>query len=224
MSAVSAERKASLVDAVKRLQAYEEIQNNMGRLMAAFNFRQADKVLSHFALERPDVWLEFADEGVFEGPDAIRQIIGETVGAPVKAGEMLDLQLNTPIVEVARDLRTAKGVWWSPGGGAIPQDEGLPKAIWYFGMVAVDFICVDDTWKIWHMHWFRFIKCSYEKGWVEDTSMINRPNTPIHPLAKPTTHHNPYSPLSIRDGIPAAPRPYDTWTDSGWMLERDKSR
>ena len=224
MPSVSEERKTNLVSAVRRLQAYEEIQNNMGRLIAAFNFRQADKVLGHFALGRPDVWLEFADEGVFEGPDAVRQIVMETVGAPVKPGEMLDLQLNTPIIEVARDLQAAKGVWWAPGGGAIPQDDAPPKAIWYFGMVAVDFIFLDGAWKVWHMHWFRFIKCSYEKGWVEDTSMINRLNVPVHPLAKPTTYHNPYSPLSIRDGIPAAPRPYDTWADSGWMLERGKSR
>ena len=82
----------------------------------------------------------------------------------------------------------------------------------------------ENTWKIWHLHWFRFIKCSYDKGWVKDTSMMNRPNIPVHPLSKYVTYHNPYSPLSVRDGIPACPRPYDTWTDSDWMLNKDKSK
>ncbi|WP_102345997.1 nuclear transport factor 2 family protein [Bacillus sp. Marseille-P3661] len=221
---ISEERKINLLKSIKRLQAYEEIQNNMGRCVVAYNFRDADKVLSHFALGKPDVSLEYADEGVFEGPEAVRQIVHEVVGKTVKVGEMMDIQLNTPMIEVAEDLETAKAVWWAPGAGAIPQEEGLPKAIWNWGMIAADFIFEDGSWKIWHMHWFRLFKCSYEKGWVEDTSMINRLNTPVHPLAKPSTYHNPYSPLSIREGIPACPRPYATWTDSNWMLERDKSK
>jgi hypothetical protein len=224
MGTVSEERKANLLNSIKRLQAYEEIQNNMGRCMAAFNFRQADKVLSHFALSQTDVSLEYADEGLFEGANAVKQIIGEVVGAPVKPGEMLDMQLNTPIIEVATDLKTAKALWWTPGAGAVPKENAEPEAIWCWGMLAVDFIYEANTWKIWHLHWFRFIKCSYDKGWVKDTSMINRPNIPVHPLSKYVTYHNPYSPLSVRDGIPACPRPYDTWTDSGWMLNKDKSK
>ena len=65
-------------------------------------------------------------------------------------------------------------------------------------MVGADLIFRNE-WKIWHLHYFRFIRCDYEKGWVKDTSMINRLNTPMHPLSKPTTYHNPYSPLSIRE-------------------------
>ena len=82
----------------------------------------------------------------------------------------------------------------------------------------------EGKWKVWHLHYFRLIKCAYEKGWVEDLSMINRPNTPMHPESLPTTYHNPYSPLSIRDGIPCMPRPYETYTaaDRYWELNRDK--
>ena len=75
-----------------------------------------------------------------------------------------------------------------------------------------------------HLHYFRVIKCAYEKGWTEDTSMINRPNTAMHPLSKPTTYHNPYSPLAIRYGIPAAPYPYETDRGENWMLRSDKTR
>lgn len=217
-------RKEALLNEIKKLDAYHEIQNEMGRTIAAYNFRQADRILSHFALDKEDVSLEYADEGVFEGPDAVQTIVNEVVGAPAKPGEMIDLQLTTPMIEVADDLQTAKAVWWCPGGGAIARENDDPEAIWVWGMIAADFVCENDEWKIWHFHYFRYIKCSYEKGWTEDTSMINRLNTPVHPLAKPTTYHNPYSPLSIRDGIPACPRPYKTYTDAGWMLEKDKTK
>ncbi|MCI9006535.1 MAG: SnoaL-like domain-containing protein [Lachnospiraceae bacterium] len=218
-------RREHLFVSLKRLEACHEIQNEMGRTIAAFNFRQADRVLEHFALEREDVSLEYADEGVFKGKEAVTTIIRETVGRKVLPGEMLDLQLTTPMIEVAEDLKTAKAVWWCPGGGTVLQEGRDPDAIWVWGMIGADFVLTDGEWKIWHLHYFRYIKCLYEKGWVEDTSMIHRLNTPMHPLANPTTYHNPYSPLSVREAVPACPRPYVSHEGTAdWMLEKDKTR
>lgn len=218
-------RKQDLMKKIEKLEIYQEVQNDMGRAVAAFNFRQADRVLSHFALKKEDVSLEYADEGVFEGREAVTAIINEVVGAPQKPGEMLDIQLTTPMIEVADDLETAKAVWWCPGGGAIANEDKDPDAIWAWGMIGADYIKEDGQWKIWHFHYFRYIKCLYEKGWVEDTSMIHRLNNPVHPLAKPTTYHNPYSPLSVREAIPACPRPYAVHEgNSSWMLTKDKTK
>lgn len=218
-------RKEALYNAMQKLEAYRLIQNEMGRAVAAFNFRRAEAVLSFMALDQPDVSVEFADEGVFEGPEAVKAIINDYVGAPVKPGEMLDMQLTTPMIEIADDLKTAKCLWWMPGAGAIPQEEGDPMAIWAWGELAVDFIREGDSWKIWHLHYFRFIKCDYKKGWVEDTSMVNRLNVPVHPMAKTGRYHNPYTPKGIRDGLPCAPRPYATYTaaDKDWELDPNKN-
>ena len=117
---VSTERKEALLNAIQKLEAYRQIQNEMGRAVAAFNFRQADRLLSFFALENEQVSLEYADEGVFNGPEAVKTIIHEVVGTPPRPGEMLDMQLTTPIIEIAEDLQSAKCVWWMPGAGAIP--------------------------------------------------------------------------------------------------------
>lgn len=216
-------RKQELLRKLNQLEAYHQIQNEMGRATAAFNFRQKEEVLKHFALEREDVSLEYADEGRFEGEEAVRAALEELIGGAARPGEMLDLQLTTPMIEVAEDLKTAKCVWWCPGAGA-EAEEGEPEALWVWGQIAVDFICISDVWKIWHLHYFRLIRCSYEKGWVEDVSRINRLNTPMHPLALPATYHNPYSPLSIREGIPCAPRSYASYreADRFWELDRDK--
>ena len=218
-------RKKEVFKNLQKLEAYQEIQNEMGRTAAAFNFRQADRILSHFALEMEDVSLEYADEGVFQGPEAVRVIVEEVAGKTPVKGEMLDLQLTTPMIEVAEDLQTAKAVWWCPGGGAIAREGRDPEAIWAWGMIGADFIRIGEAWKIWHFHYFRYIKCSYDKGWTEDTSMINRPNIPMHPLAKPTTYHNPYSPLAVREAIPACPRPYAVHEGTAdWMLCKDKTK
>jgi len=218
------DRRTRLVSSINKLHAYQEIQNEMGRVIAAFNFRQADGILSRFALDRPDVSLEYADEGVFRGPEAVSTIINEVVGKQPRPGEMLDIQLTTPIIEIADDNQSAEALWWCPGAGAMISAGGDPEAIWAWGMLAADFVPEAETWKIWHLHYFRYIKCSYDKGWTNDTSLINRLNVPMHPLSAPSTYHNPYSPLSIRDGLPAAPRPYKTYGGVGWMLDRDKTR
>ncbi len=220
---VDAKRKEKLMQNMLKLEAYKDVQNEMGRMIAALNFKQADRFLSFFALEKADVSLEYADEGVFEGKEAVEAVVKELLCTPYEVGEMIDIQLSTPMIEVAGDMKTAKAVWWCPGAGAIPQKEKDPEAVWLWGMLGVDFVYENDQWKVWHFHYFRFIKCLYSKGWVEDTSMINRLNTPVHPLSKATTYHNPYSPLCVREAIPACPRPYETYTDSSWMLNKDKT-
>ncbi|HIR13830.1 MAG TPA: nuclear transport factor 2 family protein [Candidatus Choladousia intestinavium] len=221
---ITEERKRALLNSIEKLEAYQELQNLMGRTVAAVNFRQPEKILENFALDREDVSLEFADEGVFEGKEGVTAVVKEIIAKPPKKGEMVDMQLTTPMIEVAGDGNTAEALWWCPGAGAVVSEKAEPQAIWAWGMLAADFIKEKDQWKIWHLHYFRYIKCFYEKGWVEDTTMIHRPNLPMHPLAKPSTYHNPYSPNSVRDGLPACPRPYETYQGTGWMLNRDKTR
>lgn len=221
---ITQERKRAVFDMLERLEAYEEIQNQMGRTIAAMNFRQPEQILEAFALNQTDVSFELADEGLFEGAKAVKAIVRETFNEKVRPGEMLDLQLTTPMIEVAADGGSAEAVWWCPGAGAMYLNDDKPDAVWVWGMIAADFIKIENVWKIWHLHYFRLIKCSYKKGWVEDTSMIHRANTAMHPLSRPTTYHNPYSPNAVREGIPACPRPYETYTDKMWMLERDKTK
>ena len=221
---IETSRKRDLLLQMERLEAYQEIQNLMGRAVAAFNFREAEKLLAFFALNRPDVSVEVADEGLFEGAEPVSTIIKETVGAAPLKGEMIDIQLTTPVIEVAADGQSARAIWWCPGAASEVREGEEPRALWLWGDIACDFVREDGSWKILHLHYFRVIKCSYEKGWVEDTSMVNRPNTAMHPLSKPSTYHAPYTPLSVRCGIPAPPYPYETLDSENWMLRTDKTK
>lgn len=223
---ISQERKHQLLQKIRKLDAYTEIQNAMGRMIAAVNFRQKEEVLKYFALDLKDVSLEYADEGVFEGEEAVRAGIEYLLGSEAKPGEMIDLQLTTPIIEVADDCQSARAVWWSPGAASVLREGKDPQALWVWGDFAVDFVFTEDEWKIRHLHYFTLIKCDYHQGWVDDTSLINRPNIPMHPLSKPSTYHHPYHEKAVRCGIPAPPYPYDTdrEEDRYWMLRNDKTR
>ena len=142
----------------------------MGRACAALNFQRTEEVLSYFALEEKDVSLEYADEGVFEGDEAVKAAFNDLIMKPDQKGYMLDMQLTTPMIEVADDVKTAKALWWCPGISSLPQEGEDPKALWCWGMVGADLIFRNE-WKIWHLHYFRFIRCDYAKGWVKDTNI-----------------------------------------------------
>ena len=80
-------RKEELLLALNKLEAYHEIQNEMGRLTAAFNFHQKERVREHFAMELADVSLEYADEGRFEGPEAVDAALEELLGGRQSQGK-----------------------------------------------------------------------------------------------------------------------------------------
>jgi hypothetical protein len=200
-----------------RLRAVTEIQNLMGTYTVNHLPKNMHDHIELFAMEFDDVSVEVGDRGVYVGPEALRTLFGVQFQMDLK-GNLLIHYLATPMIEVAGDGKTAKGVWRSPGIEAVvSRDTGHPEALWSFGAYACDFIHVGGRWKIWHLHWFRTVKSSFAKGWVEDLSMAFGAAPPA-PTLKPTTYHNPYTPQSIQASVPPCPKPYATWTedDVGW--------
>lgn len=61
--------------------------------------------------------------------------------------------LTTPIIQVAGDGQTAKGLWYTPGivSGPSSKGEGLVRPSWMWERYAVDFIKEDGKWKFWHV-------------------------------------------------------------------------
>ncbi|ACM31326.1 nuclear transport factor 2 family protein [Agrobacterium rhizogenes] len=61
---------------------------------------------------------------------------------------------TTPVIEVAGDGETAKGVWYSPGLGLETKFKGGKiglNASMFWEKYAGDFINEDGVWKIWHL-------------------------------------------------------------------------
>ena len=220
---ITSERKQAFLKKAERVSAYREVRNLMAEAADALNCRSVERIRACLVQDE-SMWIEFADEGRFNGPEAVDELLAYLFSDPPGSAARLDLMLTTPIVEIAGDGKTAQGVWWCPVPMTIRREDGKEQAVWAWGTIAADFLRCGAEWKIWHLHYFRVFKCRYADGWVDDLSMINRLNLPALPHSQPLSYHNPYSPLSVRDGIPAAPRPYESYTDAMWMTETRKDR
>jgi hypothetical protein len=215
---------------VERLQAVHEIQNLASKYCHIHLPTTMQKSYELFALKQPDVSVEIAMWGKYIGADKVRRMYGgpgdEERKPPMPEGEERKLnlggfaehQLTTPIIQVAADGKTAKGIWFSPGhetyaGETNPEPGGELVAHWCWGKWGADFIKEDGQWKIWHYHWYDTFMCPYNKSWVE---------TPQPPLGitmeqpgqkpdSPPTSRSTYFPDQVRPAIPACPEPYETW-------------
>jgi hypothetical protein len=212
------ERLAAVEKELARARDVQAIMNLMGRYTVNWVPKNLDRQAAFYALDEPDVSVEVGDRGVFRGPEAVKQLFGATFSNPILEGILLVHYLATPMVEVAGDGKTAKGVFRSPGIEAIASPDGKERIpVWSFGAYAIDFIKKGGEWKIWHLHWFRQVKSKYKEAWVEDLSMAYAP-TPPAPELGPTTYHNPYTPATIQESIPSCPEPYETWDGESWAV------
>jgi len=84
-------------------------------------------------------------------------------------GEWASHTQSTPVIEVAGDGKTAKGIWESPGLHFTAQvkDGKITKSgSWFWEKYAADFVKEDGKWKIWHIAMY------YENtppGWNAET-------------------------------------------------------
>jgi len=61
---------------------------------------------------------------------------------------------TTPIIEIAGDGKTAKGLWYSPGisvGGTVIDGKVETRGGWFWEKYGVDFVKENGKWKIWHI-------------------------------------------------------------------------
>lgn len=173
---------------------------------------------------RDDIVLWFEASGRFEGPEAIKGGYGRAVGREATRGIFTWHTITTPVVEVAADGETAKGIWYTPGiAGFFKGDRG--NFNWMFEKYAVDFIREDGVWKVWHMHVYSDIGWSLGKSIDADGSMGGVPEVlrTLGALGGPATGPapevpgepyktlGPATPIALR---PRPPVPYRTWSET----------
>ena len=122
------------------------------------------------------------------------------------------LNFTTPLIEVAFDGQTAKGMWYVYGSTTEVYSTG-PKAAWNFGRCAVGFVKEDGVWKIWHMTMFTDIQCPVGGNWGKDKMY---PHEGVE-IPEPTVKEHYYTGygedfLSLVE--PPLPEPYDTFANT----------
>ena len=232
----------SAEELVGRWEERREIKNLMGRYAVSFLLKKEKSMFEDFWSCREDVCMGLND-GWYVGREAIAAWFAAIDRATALKAELLkadlpdkladqDLKdlygigdfdvkpLGTPVIELADDLKTAKGLWYSQGSKADVEACG-PVSYWTFGVFAVDFVCEDGTWKIWHLQYLEQIKTLCGQSWAE-------PNTPFPELdafaalkdcrlPEPSVkevlmeYYDPKKPMAR---LPLPPTPYDTFANT----------
>ena len=207
---------AELRERISRQEDIEEIRNLMGKYEVWHVPNKVTETWRLFAQKAPDVSAEIADWGVYVGIDKIRLLYEEVHRVPLK-GTMHEHYLTTYVIQVAKDGKTAKGIFFSPGHESWVTSDGQPVATWVWGKYGCDFIKEEGSWKIWHLHWYTSFRCDFYRSWQDpvEPSRLEFEQEAQIPPDRPTTYHKPYGIDVELDAIPEYPEPYDTWDNKG---------
>ena len=227
---------------VERWEDQRTIKNLMGKYVNCLLLNRQGEIFSAFFSRRPDVCLTFND-GSYVGQEAVKGYFDAVVERnmlsarllqarlPEKLGSMSDealygigpfqvKPLTAPVIEVAEDGETAKGLWFCLGCSAEVTSRG-PEANWTWGYFAGDFVYEDDDWKIWHLQYLNDVDSLCGQSWGRDvTPYPELPEfAPLADFAYPpyTIAENVRALYAVDRPLTAAPRipePYKTFADT----------
>ena len=136
--------------------------------------------------------------------------------------------IDTPVVEIAADGQTAKGIWCIRGSHSKILPSG-PVAYWEWGWFAADFILEDGAFRIWHLQYLQEILRPNGHPWYGSENVY--PALPEFAPAADFHFPVPDHPAVLRakytadrpfTKTPRVPEPYDTFADTfsyGWKEE-----
>lgn len=205
---------------VSRLEDLYQIRNLQGRFIHYQHMGNYERIVNDcFAQKDPYVKCEMADSGVYEGLESVRRFFMhmKTV-LDERRGSMMGLMVMTPVIEVNKDGKTAKGMWHAFGpvtlpGTAYPAAPGQLSqqiAMWLNGKYDNEFVKEDGKWKIRSLHFILIFSTPYEQGWFKQpvayswsfSKSVLKPD-------KPTTLFMPYHVDRYNEFLPGPPEPIE---------------
>ncbi|WP_233548254.1 nuclear transport factor 2 family protein [Aurantiacibacter zhengii] len=184
------DRVSQLAQQVAQLQAQSQaardrqaVENLFSRYMYLHNAFEDEQIIPLWAAEgTPGMSAQYSNLGKYTQYDKIMEYHR---GRPSPIGKLLFHYVTTPVIEVAGDGQTAKGLWIVNGlesGLTAPEHAAnMPdwmfepnvevdgKKVWMHNVYlkyGIDFIKQDGEWKIWHFHCFETARAPYSMGWI----------------------------------------------------------
>ena len=203
-----------------RIEAVHQVQNVMSRYAYYHVANMHDRCLELSAINTPGVRAHMPF-GVYEGKDGLERLylgmLGRLDREPV--GKMHMHTMTTPVIEVAHDLRTARGAWISPGHATDSGGGGRFRASWRWVKYGCDFVTEDGQWKIWHLHLYGIFATPYDKSWVESQQQPGEaaaaPPLPAeYRPDQPADEFWQYREDAAVPNEPVLPQPYDTFDEA----------
>ena len=178
--------KRTIEQQITAWEAQRAVKNLMGKYVNTLLLNRDFNVFDSFWAGEEDVCLGF-NEGWYRGPEAVKgyfdacrdrnalvasvlrdhfpeKLGGKSDDEIYGMGTMKIYPLYTPVIEVADDGKTAKGLW-SCMGSHCDIDEFGPIARYLWGYYAADFIKEEDGWKIWHLQFVHDIDGVVGENW-----------------------------------------------------------
>jgi hypothetical protein len=134
--------------------------------------------------------------------------------------------LDTPIIEVAADGKSAKGVWYTPGAILSTRDGKKGELTWMWERYGGDYILEDGKWVILHLQVTTDFGNPMGEPLQEQTVSVARigaeSGAPVTmpngiDLPGPTVHYQiykEYQPTRVPVLTPRLPEPYKTFKDT----------
>ena len=138
---------------------------------------------------------------------------------------------TTPIIEIAGDGKTAKGIWYSPGMGLsadIRGDKVGARGTFFWEKYGADFAKENGVWKIWHLRMAYDFTPAIDQKWLTYgderkggppggmAEAGERKDSAAAPpgMGKPDYPYPPYSPERPSIIYPPFPEPYYTFSET----------
>lgn len=217
-----------------------EVVNLAGKYVTSLLLKREGSLFDSFWSDRADVCLRFND-GSYVGAEAVRAYYAaqaENTAAisrflralfPEKLGGMDEEQLygvgqfhglpiTTPVVEIAGDGETARGLWHVHGSD---NTVGIYGALswWKLGFLAIDFRKENGQWRLWHVFHAEDVVAPMGENWLrpapreEDPAFAALKELKTVPYTIRHENHRPYSPNRPLTAPPEPPEPYECFDD-----------
>lgn len=225
----------------QRWEDQRAIKNLMGKYANIVLLNREQEVFDRFWSENEPT-LAFND-GVYRGSEAVRGYYAACrdrnalVAAllqkrfPERLGGLSEEELYgigpfkvmpmyCPIIEVAGDGETAKGLWYCQGAKNDVEACG-PRARWTLGWFAADFIREADGWKIWHLQYLNDVDGTCGQSWgkppiaypeLPEFAPLKDFRYPAYTEAKTLREY--YRPERPVTEAPPIPKPYERFADT----------
>ena len=157
----------------ERLEAIQACRNLMGKY-SYYHTAFRNKDYMKLWIKRDDCLLVMPF-GKFYGYNGVYRCYAENHGdrsdpdfESYAKGLMMMHQMDTEVIEVAADGKTAKGCWISPGHETSPA-PGKEKGAWSWGKYYVEFMKdeADGKWKFWKLRLYPLFLMPVDHSWAE---------------------------------------------------------
>jgi hypothetical protein len=221
----------NLEQRLARIEAYIDIQNLMSKYAYYHTANRHQECMELFALDTDDTWAEMT-WGRYCGRESLKRLYPE-FHVWVDGDPMGKMHVHTPcqpLIEVAADCKTARGIWVAPGHETGSPETPTPEAAWCWIKYDCDFIMENGEWKLWHMRTPGILMTPYHTAWTAPKSHgvderaggppLPEEFRPDEPPVGPNWEYSLDKVYPTND--PEVPPRYATWSEREWA-NRDNS-